>query len=273
MIVFPNAKINLGLNITEKRPDGYHNLETVFYPIPLEDALEVVPMECSSEDFKLNCSGIPIKGLPEENLVVKAYNLLKNKFSLPPIHIYMRKHIPSGAGMGGGSSDAAFMLKLLNELFELRLSVSELEDFATALGADCAFFIQNRPVYAEGIGNIFSPISLSLKGYTLVIVKPDIFVSTKEAFAHIQPRKATVSIKEIIQAPIEDWKSHLINDFECSVFRTHPGIKEIKEDLYNAGALYASMSGSGSSVYGIFKKQIAGLEEMFTDCFYRVITL
>ncbi len=273
MIVFPNAKINLGLNITEKRPDGYHNLETVFYPIPLEDALEVVPMEFSSNDFKLNCSGIQINSLPEENLVVKAYYLLKNRFSLPPIHIYMHKHIPSGAGMGGGSSDAAFMLKLLNELFELQLSVPELEDLATSLGADCAFFIQNRPVYAEGIGNVFSPVSLSLKGYTLVIVKPDIFVSTKEAFAHIQPHKTTVSIKEIIRTPIEYWKNNLINDFEYSVFRIHPKIKEIKEDLYNAGALYASMSGSGSSVYGIFKKTNAGLEEIFTNCFYQAITL
>jgi len=273
MIVFPNAKINLGLNITKKRPDGYHNLETVFYPIPLEDALEVVPMEFSSKDFELNCSGLQVDSLPEENLVVKAYYLLKNKFSLPPIRIYMHKHIPSGAGMGGGSSDAAFMLKLLNELFKLQLSIPELENFATSLGADCAFFVQNQPVYAEGIGNIFSPISFSLKDYTLVIVKPDIFVSTKEAFAHIQPQKPTVSIKEIIHTPIEDWKNNLINDFEYSVFRIHPEIKKIKEDLYNAGALYASMSGSGSSVYGIFKKQIVGLETNFTNCFYQAITL
>lgn len=273
MIVFPNAKINLGLNITEKRPDGYHNLETVFYPIPLEDALEVVPAPSAEKEFELSCSGIQVDSLPEDNLVVKAFRLLKKEFALPTIHIFMHKHIPSGAGMGGGSSDAAFMLKLLNEQFELQLTVEQLETFAASLGADCAFFIQNQPVFAEGIGNIFSPITLSLKGYTLVVIKPDTFVSTKEAFSHIHPKKPTLSIKEIIHTPIEEWKETLINDFEYSVFQAHQEIAHIKQKLYDKGALYASMSGSGSSVYGIFKTDARGIETYFTDCYCQVLSL
>lgn len=273
MIVFPNAKINLGLNITEKRTDGYHNLETVFYPIPLEDVLEVIPAPFSEKEFELFCSGIKVDSFPENNLVVKAYRLLKKKHSLPPISIYMHKHIPSGAGMGGGSSDAAFMLKLLNEQFQLHLSIEQLETYSTSLGADCAFFIQNKPVFAEGIGNVFSPIELSLKGYTLVVVKPNIFVSTKEAFSHIQPKKPIISIKEVIRKPLEEWKEILINDFEYSVFQVHPKIGIIKQQLYDAGALYASMSGSGSSVYGIFKDNVKGIEVLFSDQYCQVLNL
>ena len=181
MITYPNAKINLGLNITEKRPDGYHNLETVFYPINLQDALEVKPLEEScNKEYTLKTSGTPIKGEPENNLVVKAYRLLKKDFpEMPPVDIHMYKHIPTGAGLGGGSADAAFMIKLLNEKFKLNLSIEQMEIYAAKLGADCAFFIQNKPVFASGIGNIFEPIELSLKGYFLVLVKPDIFVSTK----------------------------------------------------------------------------------------------
>ncbi len=266
MIVFPNAKINLGLNITEKRPDGYHNLETVFYPIPLEDALEVVPAETSDNDFVLECYGIPTDCRPEDNLVVKAYRLLKKNYTLPSIHIYMYKHIPSGAGMGGGSSDAAFMLKLLNEQFHLNISNEQLEQYAASLGADCAFFIQDQPVFAEGIGEIFTPIQLSLKGYKLMVVKPDIYVSTKEAFSLIHPQKPVLSIKEIIQQPIEHWRETLCNDFESSVFSIHPEIGEIKQQLYDAGALYASMSGSGSSVYAIFNKETTP-SVCFPNCF------
>lgn len=273
MIVFPNAKINLGLNITEKRPDGYHNLETVFYPIPLEDALEAVPAPSADKEFEFSCSGIQLDSPPEENLVIKAYRLLKKKYSLPPISIYMHKHIPSGAGMGGGSSDAAFMLKLLNEQFQLHLSDEQLEDYAASLGADCAFFIKNKPVFAEGIGNLFSPIELSLKGYTLVVVKPDLFVSTKEAFSQIRPQKPTLSIKEIVRKPMEEWKDLLINDFEYSVFQIHPEIGTVKQLLYNAGAVYASMSGSGSSVYGIFTNKTEGIETEFPNCFCQVLKL
>lgn len=254
MITFPNVKINLGLSITEKRPDGYHNLETVFYPVALEDALEVRTSSTAAPDrkFTLQQHGMEIAGKPEDNLVVKAYQLLDREFHLPPIEIHLYKHIPSGAGLGGGSSDAAFMLKLLNGHFHLNLSDDQLEAYAAMLGADCAFFIRNKPTFAEGIGNIFSPIELSLSGYGIMIVKPDIFVSTREAFSNIRPSRPAHPIKEVIQRPVSEWKETLINDFEASVFPLHPAIGAIKEELYNQGAVYASMSGSGSSVFGLF---------------------
>lgn len=253
MITFPNAKINLGLNITEKRPDGYHNLETIFYPIPVEDALEIHVLSDGNEKYRLHQAGLEIAGEMESNLVVKAYKLLGEQFDLPPVDIHLFKHIPLGAGLGGGSADAAFMLKLLNEKFNLGLSNEILEEYAARLGADCAFFIRNTPTYAEGIGNIFSPVSLSLKQYQLWLVKPDIFVSTRDAFSRIKPRHPEKSLKEIIQLPVEQWKEYMINDFEESVFPQFPVIGEIKDEMYRQGAVYASMSGSGSSVYGLFK--------------------
>lgn len=253
MLVFPNAKINLGLNITEKRPDGYHNLETIFYPIPVDDALEVNILHERNEKYRLHQAGLEITSEAENNLVVKAYKLLDKEFNLPPIDIHLFKHIPSGAGLGGGSADAAFMLKLLNDKFNLGLEDETLETYAASLGADCAFFIKNKPIYAEGIGNIFSPIQLSLKGYQIWLVKPDIFVSTREAFSQIKPHHPDMSLKELIQLPVKEWKERMINDFEESVFPQFPAIAEIKEEMYRQGALYASMSGSGSSVYGIFK--------------------
>lgn len=254
MLTFPNAKINLGLNITEKRPDGYHNLETVFYPIPIEDALEITELQgAPGEKFRLHQAGLEIAGEADNNLVVRAYKLLDEQFHLPPTDIHLFKHIPSGAGLGGGSADAAFMLKLLNEQFGLALTDDALEEYAARLGADCAFFIKNRPVYAEGIGNLFSPITLSLKGYRLWLVKPDIFVSTRDAFARIKPRRPQASLREIVKLPVEEWKACMVNDFEGSVFPQFPAIGEIKEEMYRQGAVYASMSGSGSSVYGLFK--------------------
>ena len=269
MITYPNAKINLGLNIVEKRPDGYHNLETVFYPINLQDALEVNLME-GEEEFSLKVSGVPIEGEPENNLVVKAYRLLKKDYpDMPAIDIHMYKHIPTGAGLGGGSADAAFMIKLLNEKFKLNLSNEKMEEYAAILGADCAFFIQNKPVFASGIGNIFEPIQLSLKGYYLVLVKPDIFVSTKDAFAHITPMQPTQSLKEIIRMPVETWRATMKNDFEESVFQKFPEIAAIKDKLYDLGAIYASMSGSGSSVFGIFREQVKFVDEIFSGCFCR----
>ena len=269
MITYPNAKINLGLNIVEKRPDGYHNLETVFYPINLQDALEVNLLE-GEEEFSLKVSGVPIEGEPENNLVVKAYRLLKKDYpEMPGIDIHMYKHIPTGAGLGGGSADAAFMIKLLNDKFKLNLSIEKMEEYAAILGADCAFFIQNKPVFATGIGNIFEPIQLSLKGYYLVLVKPDIFVSTKDAFAHIIPTQPTQSLKEIIRMPVETWRATMKNDFEDSVFQKFPEIAAIKDKLYDLGAVYASMSGSGSSVYGIFREQVEFVDEIFSGCFCR----
>ena len=204
--------------------------------------------------FRLHQAGLEIEGEAENNLVVKAYKLLDDRFNLPPVDIHLFKHIPSGAGLGGGSADAAFMLKLLNNKFELGLPDDTLEEYAAKLGADCAFFIRNRPTYAEGIGNIFSPLPLSLKGYRIWLVKPDIFVSTRDAFAKIKPHHPEMSLKEIAQLPVEEWNGRMVNDFEESVFPQFPTIGEIKEEMYRQGAVYASMSGSGSSVYGLFKE-------------------
>jgi len=267
MIVFPNAKINLGLNITEKRPDGYHNLETVFYPVHIEDALEVVPLKDSDKELELQVFGTPIAGNPEDNLVVKAYRLLKDRFNLPAISIYLQKHIPSGAGMGGGSADGAFMLKLLNDKFSLELSEEELEAIASRLGADCPFFIKNEPTFATGTGNIFSPINISLKGLYILIIKPEIFVSTRDAFSLITPAYPSKRITEIIQRPVEEWKNNLVNDFEKSVFAQYPEIGNAKDKLYKAGAIYASMSGSGSSLYGIFNAPVDKPELIFPGYF------
>jgi len=273
MITFPNAKINLGLNIIKKRPDGYHNLETVFYPIPLEDVLEITLATKSKNKITLHQTGIVIDGKPEDNLVAKAYFLLNEPFDLPPIDAYLYKHIPSGAGLGGGSADAAYMLKLLNTTFSLGLSVVELELYASTLGADCAFFIQNQPTFAEGIGNLFSPVSLSLKGYRLVVVKPPVFVSTKAAFSLIKPGKPTHSLKEVITLPVSAWKERMSNDFEDSVFPQYPEIKKIKEKLYEQGAIYAAMSGSGSSVFGLFDGDAVISKSEYPDCFYVEHTL
>ncbi|WP_071146623.1 4-(cytidine 5'-diphospho)-2-C-methyl-D-erythritol kinase [Bacteroides ihuae] len=268
MITFPNAKINLGLNITEKRADGYHNLETVFYPVPLEDALEITLSKSKEVPFTLHPSGISVAGELNDNLVVKAYLLLAEVFDLPPIDIYLYKAIPSGAGLGGGSADAAFMLKLLNNKFQLNLSTEKLEEYASRLGADCAFFIQNRPTFAEGIGDLFSPIQLSLKGYEVVIVKPPIFVSTREAFSLITPCKPKITLSEIISRPPTEWKELLENDFEKSVFALYPTIRKIKSELYSKGAVYSAMSGSGASVYGLFAPKTPLPEMEFSNSFY-----
>ena len=270
MITFPNAKINLGLNIVEKRPDGYHNLETIFYPINLQDALEVTRRENNDKEYTLHISGSPLEGEPEDNLVVKAYKLLKKDYpGLLPVDIHMYKHIPAGAGLGGGSSDAACMIKLLNDKFSLGLSTERMEEYAVKLGADCAFFIRNKPVFATGIGNLFEPVELSLKGYHIILIKPDIFVTTRDAFAEIKPVRPAVSLKEIVKQPIETWKSSMKNDFEDSVFKKFPEIAAIKDELYDLGAVYAAMSGSGSSVYGIFKAPIENVEDKFCGCFCR----
>ena len=270
MITFPNAKINSGLNIVEKRPDGYHNLETIFYPINLQDALEVTRRENNDKEYTLHISGSPLEGEPEDNLVVKAYKLLKKDYpGLLPVDIHMYKHIPAGAGLGGGSSDAACMIKLLNDKFSLGLSTERMEEYAVKLGADCSFFIRNKPVFATGIGNLFEPVELSLKGYHIILIKPDIFVSTRDAFAEIKPVRPAVSLKEIVKQPMETWKNSMKNDFEDSVFKKFPEIAAIKDELYDLGAVYAAMSGSGSSVYGIFKAPIENVEDKFCGCFCR----
>lgn len=254
MITFPNAKINLGLNIVDKRPDGYHNLETIFYPIPLEDVLEIKAAEDISSDFELYISGMEVESNADKNLVVKAYKLLKAKFDLPPIQIFLHKAIPSGAGLGGGSSDASFMLKLLNDYFELQLSTTKLEGLATTLGADCPFFVQNIPTFAQGIGEVFTPIDLSLKGYYLYLIKPEVFISTAMAFSNISPKHPKVSLKDILNLPIEQWRDLMINDFEEPIFKLLPELKQLKDWMYEQGAVYAAMSGSGSTIYGLFKE-------------------
>ena len=252
MITFPNAKINIGLNITEKRPDGYHNLETIFYPVELCDTLEFV----RGEETKFTCSGLNIEGESDNNLIMKAYRLLKEEFDLPAINIHLHKAIPMGAGLGGGSADAAFMLKMLNEEFKLGLSAQELEERAAKLGADCAFFIENKQILGKGIGNIFEPTTVNLAGYHIVLIKPEVHVSTAEAYGGCKPQRWNVPLEEAVKRPIAEWRDCVFNDFEKTVFVAHPELAEIKDMLYAKGAIYAAMSGSGSTIYGIFDKEI-----------------
>ena len=271
MISFPIAKINLGLNVVEKRPDGYHNLQTVFYPVPIKDALEVQVMDeafPSDYDCDLKVTNITIEGDEQRNLVVRAYQVLKQDFpTLPRIHTHLWKGIPTQAGMGGGSSDCAYMMLLLNQQFQLGLTDEQLIEYAAKLGADCAFFILSRPCYAEGIGEKLQPIDLSLSGYYIAVVRPDIPVPTKEAFSHIRPHYPAQNCRETVMQPIDTWRDTLINDFEESVFALHPEIGDIKQRLYDMGATYAAMSGSGSALFGLFKKQPDSLSQAFPNMF------
>lgn len=265
----PNCKINLGLNIVERRPDGYHNLETIFYPVPLADELVLERAEADSIEVK----GIPVEGDVFDNLVWRAVRLLRAEgCEIPPIRVELTKHIPNGAGLGGGSSDAAFMIKMLNEEFRLGLSVGEMERHASVLGADCPVFIQNKPVYAEGIGNVFSPIGLSLEGWYFVLVKPDDFISTREAYSAVTPKPSGFDLRELAAQPVGQWKGRMVNDFEASVFPHHPVVQGIRDRLYEMGAEYASMSGSGSSVFGLFREPVA-LEGEFAGHFLYTCTL
>lgn len=259
MVVFPNCKINLGLHITEKRKDGYHNLETVFYPVQLKDALEIVqqhhPDSHPEQPVIFNTTGLPIPGDESNNLCIKAYTLLKKDFpELPPVHMHLHKVIPMGAGLGGGSADGAFALGLLNEKFNLQISKEKLVEYAAQLGSDCPFFILNQPCYASGRGEMLEPIDVDLSAYHIVLIHPGIHVSTKWAFEQLTPQQPIISIREIIQRPAETWKNNLRNDFEAPIAASHPLIKELIEALYQQGAIYAAMSGSGSSIFGIFKE-------------------
>lgn len=249
MIIFPNAKINIGLNIVNRRPDGYHNLETVFYPVKISDALEVV----ESDQLSFESSGLGIPGSVEDNLCIKGYHLLKKEFDLPPVKIHLHKHIPIGAGLGGGSADAAFFIRLLNQKFELNMSDDRMIDYAKKLGADCAFFIQNKPVFAFERGDEFEPIRLDLSDYKIVVVMPPVQISTAEAFGGIKPEIPKHSLMELINLPVAEWRKFIKNDFEATIFKNHPVIRGVKASLYEAGAIYASMSGSGAAVFGIFE--------------------
>lgn len=264
---FPIAKINIGLYVTRRREDGYHDLETIFYPIPLHDNLSISPLKMSNAPYQLQTAGHKIEGNSDDNLIVKVYKQLAEEFDLPPLNIYLYKRIPMGAGLGGGSSDAAAMIKLLNETFDLGLSTEDMERRVARLGADCAFFVQGKPAFATGIGDILSPIELSLSGMHLVLVKPDVFVSTKEAYGGIVPATPEHDLLEAIKAPITEWRHTVSNDFEKNVFRLHPEIAAIKQTLYDMGAVYASMSGSGSTVFGLFPHAVEEAERVFDDCF------
>lgn len=259
MVCFPNAKINIGLNITSKRSDGFHNIETIFYPIGLSDILEF--NKSDKYETVLETTGVALNINAKDNICYKAYELISNDFKLPPLDIFLHKIIPSGAGLGGGSSDAAFLIKEINKLFNLQWSTGKLEKTASILGSDCAFFIRNKAVFAYGRGEKFEDISLNLDNYFIYLVKPDVFVSTAEAYAGVKPVQPSISLKELITRPISEWKNTVVNDFELNIFGKLPTLSTIKSRLYEHGAIYASMSGSGSSIYGIFDKKPAFISE------------
>lgn len=261
--VYPNAKINLGLHIMGKRPDGYHNLETLFFPVPgLHDVLEIEP----SDELCFEQSGIIVDCPPEQNLILRCYHMVKDRFpeQVSPVHIRFSKQIPFGAGLGGGSADAAFMMRALNDLFSLGMTDEQMEQMVSPLGADCAFFVQNKPQLAEGIGNVFTPTAIRLTGLWILLVKPDTAVSTREAYGGIRIADEPVSFHGMDALPMDEWQRVFTNDFETTIFPLHPEIAVIKQALLDAGALYASMSGSGATVFGLFDKKP---ELCFDDCF------
>ncbi len=253
MVCFPNAKINIGLNIVAKRTDGFHDIETVFYPIQLSDVLEFVPAK--NKETTINTTGVALNIPEKENICYKAYQLLAKKYEIPPLEVHLHKIIPSGAGLGGGSADAAFFFKELNEFYKINLTEDKLGSLAAQIGSDCAFFIKNEPVFAYGRGEKFQQVNLNLSDYFIYLVKPEVFVGTADAYAGVSPSIPSKSLKELINEPIENWKDTVLNDFELSIFKKFPLLNEIKMELYNQGAVYAAMSGSGSSIYGIFKQE------------------
>ncbi|MBL4654287.1 MAG: 4-(cytidine 5'-diphospho)-2-C-methyl-D-erythritol kinase [Bacteroidia bacterium] len=260
MISFPNAKINIGLNIISKRSDGFHDIESIFYPIQLNDVLEI--LECSEQleqKVAFSSSGIDIPGEIQDNLCVKAYGLLDEKYNLPPVKIHLHKVIPIGAGLGGGSSDGAFAINMIDKLFDLRLVLSEKLDLAIRLGSDCSFFIENRPAFASGRGEVLQNIDLNFNEHKMVLINSNIYVDTADAYSSIIPKQPNFSLQEIFNCPVNEWNGKVVNDFEESVFSKYPEIGSIKAQLYEVGAVYASMSGSGSSVFGIFDKEIPSL--------------
>jgi 4-diphosphocytidyl-2-C-methyl-D-erythritol kinase len=267
MLSFPNCKINIGLHVTEKRSDGFHNIETILFPVEWQDILEIVPDEKTSGEVDFKCTGVRVFGTREKNLCIKAYNLLAQHYTLPVVKMYLHKVIPVGAGLGGGSADAAHTIILLNKIFKLNISEKDQENFATQLGSDCSFFVRNKQVIATGKGEIFEPIKIKSKNIFCVIVKPRIHVSTSEAYSWIKPKKRKTSLSDLIQLPLSEWQNNIENDFEKVVAEKYPVIKNIKTRLYKLGAVYASMSGSGSAVYGLFN------EEKHLDTYFRSSTV
>ena len=252
MLSFPNCKINLGLYVTRRRDDGYHDIETVFYPLSLHDVLEIVP----SAHTHLHISGLGVAGIEQDNLVFKAYQLLHNSFpgKIPPLDIYLHKTIPMGAGLGGGSADGAYMLRMLNDHYNLGLTSEQLISLALQLGSDCPFFIKNTPQFATGRGEVMKDVILSLVAYSIQLICPHVHVSTAKAFGMISPRPAAFDLRILGNLSVTEWKDHITNDFEAPVFVQYPVIDAIKQQLYEQGALYAAMSGSGSAIFGIFPK-------------------
>jgi 4-diphosphocytidyl-2-C-methyl-D-erythritol kinase len=268
VVVFPNCKINLGLNITGKRADGYHNLETVFYPLPFSDALEIISVQNANTEIEFSASGLIIDANTEENLCVKAYRLLKEDFSaMPSVKMHLHKAIPMGAGLGGGSADAAFTLLLLNSKFSLNLSTTQLINYSLQLGSDCPFFLINKPCFAKGRGEVLEEIKLDLSAYKILIANPGIHINTGWAFKQIIPAIPAKPVKQIIQQPVEQWKNELVNDFELAVIKAHPELQLLKDQFYKTGAVYAAMSGSGSTFYGIYKKETPVAISQFSSAY------
>jgi 4-diphosphocytidyl-2-C-methyl-D-erythritol kinase len=267
LISFPNCKINIGLYVTEKRSDGFHNIETIMVPAEWQDVLEIIPDEKTPPEIDFKTTGIRVFGNREKNLCIRSYQLLSKHYQLPPVKMHLHKIIPVGAGLGGGSSDATHTISLLNKIFKLNISERSQEEFVSELGSDCAFFIKNKPVFASGKGDIFETIKLKPRNLFCVIVKPRIHISTSEAYSWIKPQKRNLSLKETIQLPLSEWKNNIENDFEKVVIEKFPVIKNIKNRLYKLGAEYASMTGSGSAVYGLFT------EEKHLDTYFRSSTV
>ena len=254
MIDFPNAKINIGLNIKEKRSDGFHNIETVFYPLALSDILEI-QVESDNDSSTLTNTGLTVDTPEKNNIVFKAFETIRRFNIIPEVNMHLHKIIPSGAGLGGGSSDAAFTLKILNKLFSLERQEEQLQDDAESLGSDCPFFLKNTPQYAFEKGNKTEPVNISLKGYTILLVVPNIHISTKLAYQGVKAIQTEVSLKKRIEEiPVTEWKDHIQNDFETHLFEHYKELKDTKEQMYQAGAVFASLSGSGSAIYGIFEE-------------------
>lgn len=261
MITYPIAKINIGLQVTGKRPDGYHNIETIFYPVEFHDALEVI----EAREMSFRQTGIPVEGDPQKNLVIQAYELLRAKHTIPPVQIHLHKNIPTGAGLGGGSADGAYMLMLLNDLFQLKIGKEKLMAYALMLGSDCPFFIHGKPVFATGRGEIMQDVQVRLKDYFLILIKPPVHVSTADAYRNITPGGSRLSLKALVGFSVNKWKGNILNQFERYVFNLYPEVERIKQTLLEQGAAFALMSGSGSCVYGIFRSDKKMLEKLFPD--------
>lgn len=256
MVTFPHAKINLGLSVIRKRPDGFHEIETVLYPIGLTDILEVVPAGDHSMGFRT--SGLELQGNPDDNLCLRAFHAMRSRFPVPPVSMHLHKKIPAGAGLGGGSSDAAYVIRMLSQLFELELSQETMEEVATCIGSDCPFFLQEKPAFAHGRGELLEPVIVDLSEFEIILVKPPVSVSTTRAYQAIIPATPSLSVRDAIGKPPEEWQQYLVNDFENHVLNHFPEVRELKQQLVASGAVYASMTGSGSAVYGLFREPPSG---------------